>query len=61
MADRDQIWSVFGDQVALHIAQVMGVVHLHVRTCVCVDVPPLCISETAGRIALKFGEWLWDQ
>ena len=44
----------------MHIAQVMGGVHLHMRTCERADVPPppFRISETAGRIALKIGEWL---
>ena len=42
----------------MHTTQVMGVVHLHVRTCAHVDVPLFRISEAAGRIALKFGEWL---
>ena len=39
----------------MHIKQVMGGVHLHVRTCARADVPLFRISETAGRIALKFG------
>ena len=39
----------------MHITQVMGLVHLHVRTSALADVPPFRISETAGRIALKFG------
>ena len=41
----------------MHIAQVMGGVHLHMRTCERADVPPpFRISETDGRIALKIGE-----
>ena len=51
-------FGVFRDQAAMHITQVMGGVHLHVRTCARADVPPFRISETAGRIALKFGVWL---
>ena len=39
----------------MHIKQVMGGVHLHVRKCARADVPLFRISETAGRIALKFG------
>ena len=39
----------------MHIAQVMGEVHQHERTCI---LPLFRISETAGRIALKFGKWL---
>ena len=46
---------MLGDEVAMHITQVMDGVHLHVRTCARVDVPLFLISETAGRIALKFG------
>ena len=42
----------------IHITHVMGGVHLHVRTRARADVPFFCISETAGRIALKFGVWL---
>ena len=42
----------------MHIKQVMGGVHLHVRTCARADVPVFRISETAGPIALKFGVWL---
>ena len=40
----------------MHIPQVMGGVHVHVRTSRCS--PVLRISETAGRIVLKFGAWL---
>ena len=36
----------------MHITKVMGWVHLHVRTCRCAH---FRISETAGRVALKFG------
>ena len=57
-ADCDQIWSVFRDQVVMHIIQVVDGVHLHVRTCGRADVPLFCIWETAGRIAQKFGAWL---
>ena len=39
----------------MHIKQVIGGVHLHARTGTRVDVPVFHISETAGRIALKFG------
>ena len=31
---------MFRDHVAVHIAQLMGVVHLHVRTCTRADVAP---------------------
>ena len=55
----------FRDQVAVHIAQVMGAVHMHVHTRARADArvhtfrcPLLRISETAGRISLKFGMWL---
>ena len=41
-----------------YIPQVMGMVHLHVRTCSRADVPLFCILETAGQLALKFGVWL---
>ena len=37
------------------IKQVMGGVHLQVRTCAHADVPLFRISETAEPIALKFG------
>ena len=36
---------------ALHITQVKGGVHLHVRTCTAV----FHVSQTAGRIAFKLG------
>ena len=39
----------------MHIKQVMGGVHLRVRTCTRAYVPLFRSSETAGRIALKFG------
>ena len=42
----------------MHITQVLGGVHLHVRTRARADVPPFRISETARRIMLKFGMWL---
>ena len=42
----------------MHITKVMGGIHLHVHTCARADVPLLCISETSGQIALKFGVWL---
>ena len=58
LADSDQIWCVFKGQAVIHITHVMGGVHLLVRTCARADVPLFCISETAGRIALKFGVWL---
>ena len=58
-ADGDKIWCMFRDQSAMHIRQVMGGVHLHVGTSAHVQ---MCLlfrtSETAGRIALKFGLWL---
>ena len=44
-------WCVFRDQAAMHITQVMGRVHLHVRTWICA---PFSDLETAGWIALKF-------
>ena len=37
--DGDKIWCVFRDQAAMHITQVMGGVHLHVRTLARADVP----------------------
>ena len=40
MADNDQIWCVFRDQAAMHITQVRGGMHLHVRACARADVPP---------------------
>ena len=43
---------------AMLITQVMGGVHMHVRTCAGEDVPLFRTSETAGQIALKFGVWL---
>ena len=42
----------------MHIKQVIGGAHLHVRACIRADMPLFRISETAGPIALKFGEWL---
>ena len=51
-ADCHQIWCVVGAHVAMHIPQVLGGVHLLVRTCGCYSV--LRMSGTAGRIALKF-------
>ena len=39
----------------MHIRQVTGAAHLHVRTRARADVPLFRISETAGPIALKFG------
>ena len=45
-------FGVLRDQAAMHITQVMGGLHLHLRTCRCAI---LRISETAGRIALKLG------
>ena len=42
----------------MHVKQVMGGVHLHVRMCARADVPLFRTSETAGPIALKFGEWI---
>ena len=49
----------------MHITQVMGGVHLRVRTCARADVRMcaslLRIPGTAGRTALKFGVWLGDQ
>ena len=51
-----QILCVVRAHVAIHIPQVMGGVHLHVRKCRC---PPVFrISGMAGRIALKSGVWL---
>ena len=46
------------DQAAMHITQVMGGVHLNVRKCARAGRPHFHISETAGRITLKFGVWL---
>ena len=37
------------------IKQLIGGVHLHVRTGARADVPIFRISETVGPIALKFG------
>ena len=42
----------------MHITQVMNGVHLCARTCARADEPLFRISETDGRIALKFGMWL---
>ena len=39
----------------MHIKQVIGGAHLPVRTRARANVPLSPISETAGRIALKFG------
>ena len=33
-------FGVLRDKAAMHVTQVMGVVHLHVRTCARADVPP---------------------
>ena len=44
--------------VAMHIPEITGGVHLHVRTCARADVPSVRISGAAGRIALKFDVWL---
>ena len=41
LADGDEIWCVFRDQAVIHIAQVMGGVYLHVRTCRCPPFPYL--------------------
>ena len=41
----------------MHIKQVIGGAHLHVRTRARADMPLFCISETARPIALKFGVW----
>ena len=51
--DCAEIWCVARDPLAKLFAKVNGGAHLHVRTC-----PLFRISETAGRIALKFGMWL---
>ena len=45
----------------MHIKQVMGGLHLHVRMRARADVPPFHTSETAGLIALKFCVWLETQ
>ena len=39
------------DQFEIHVTQVMGGVHVQISSL-------FRISETAGRIALKFGLWL---
>ena len=39
----------------MYLIQVMGGVHLHVCTFAGADVPLFRITETAERIALKFG------
>ena len=41
----------------MNIKQVMGGVHLYVRTCARADVPLFRISKLAGQIELKFGVW----
>ena len=48
-------FGVFRDQAAMHTTQIMGRVHMYVRTCARADVSLFRISETAGRIALKLG------
>ena len=52
--DCAEIWCVVRDPLAMRFTLLRGGVHLHVRTCA----PLFRISETAGRIALKFGIWL---
>ena len=54
----DQIWGVLGDQVAVTNAQVMGVVHLHVRTYARADVLPLPYVENGRTDCSEFGTWL---
>ena len=51
-------WCVFRDQAAIHITQVNGGVHLHIRICARADVLPFPYLETAGWIVLKFVKWL---
>ena len=53
-ADCAEIWCVARDQLAKRFTQVKSGLSLHVRTCA----PLFRISETAGRITLKFGVWL---
>ena len=55
--DCAKIWHVARDQLARLFTEVDDGVQLHVRTCATL----FRISGTAGRIALKFGVWLWDQ
>ena len=52
--DCAEILCLIRDPQARLLAKVHGGAQLHVRTCA----PPFRISETAGRIALKFGMWL---
>ena len=47
--DCDKIWCVFRDQVAVHITQVIGEVHLHAR----MRAPIFRRSGTAGRIVAR--------
>ena len=49
-----EIWHVISDPLARLFTKVKGGAQLHVRTCA----PLSHISETPGRIALKFGMWL---
>ena len=49
-----EIWCVAREPLAMRFTQTKGGVHLHVQMCKSL----FRISETAGRIALKFGEWL---
>ena len=42
----------------MHITQVMGEVHMHVRTCARAYLPLFRISGMATRITLKFDAWL---
>ena len=63
LTDYDQIWCVLRDQLQIHVTQVMNGLHLHVqhvRMFKCAP-PPFRISETIGRIALKFGVMVRDQ
>ena len=46
LADCDKIWCVLRDHAAVHIAQVMGVVHFHVHTRRCAPFPYLRNSWT---------------
>ena len=52
--DCAEIWCVVRNPLARLFAKVNGGAQLHVRTCS----PLFRISETAGRIALKFSMWL---
>ena len=51
LADCVQIWCMGWGLLTTCFPQVMGGVHLHVRTCA----PLFHTSGTAGRIVLKFG------